>query len=192
MEQWQEQVDEGSGRKYRYNTVTGVSQWCDDAVPAEAGAWQAMLDTTSGARYFYNTSTGESRWDDPRTTAEESSTWTRAADASGRVFYYNTATGASSWDLPSKMSDDAATGGASSTTRAATACAKRRSEIKAAPSDDKHDSDDEGEAEGKTQFTADGGRPHATTLHWLGALKAAKVAKLYAWYLGMRVDQLIV
>ena len=153
MEQWQEQVDEGSGRKYRYNTVTGVSQWCDDAVPAEAGAWQAMLDTASGARYFYNTSTGESRWDDPRTTAEESSTWTRAADASGRVFYYNTATGASSWDLPSKMSDDAATGGASSTTRAATACAKRRSEIKAAPSDDKHDSDDEGEAEGKTQFT---------------------------------------
>ena len=77
MEQWQEQLDEGSGRKYRYNTVTGASQWCDDAAPAEADEWQAILDTASGAAYFYNARTGESRWDDPRTAA------TSAASSAG-------------------------------------------------------------------------------------------------------------
>ena len=32
MDQWQEQLDEATGRTYIYNVVTGVSQWCGGRV----------------------------------------------------------------------------------------------------------------------------------------------------------------
>ena len=89
-EEWEE-VDDGEGNKYFYNSRTGVSQWERPFLLLSAMAAFKTAEKSGGE----NTDTLA-----VVTKSEDDPEWEEIADEEGNKYYYNSVTGESSWEKP--------------------------------------------------------------------------------------------
>lgn len=95
---WEEYVDEDTGFKYYYDSISGETVWKDEE------EWEECFDESTGLTYYYNTITKESVWnlneEEEETTTN---TWEECVDEdTGSTYYYNHISGESVWKSEDK------------------------------------------------------------------------------------------
>lgn len=125
---WEELVDESSGKTYYHNVKTDETSWTkpgedewqeikDDAggksywfnsrtgesswVPPGEKEWIEHYDESWGRKYWVNAKSGESRWTDPDGgDDEDAEEWVPMKDDEGKTYYCSTKSGESRWSKP--------------------------------------------------------------------------------------------
>ena len=112
---WEEAVDEESGARYVFNTMTEEKKWIEDEDAAGGaqnavepldiapGGWAQFRDDESGEAYWYKEETDERSWLHPdEADRGKFAPWYRYVDDdTGRPFYFNTETEERAWLPPS-------------------------------------------------------------------------------------------